>query len=234
MPVYLYCVVTAGAAAPPSDIRGLDGACVRAVAAEGVAAWVSDLPDAPWAPIPATPARARAHDAVVRAAMAAETPVPARFGQRFADDEALRASLHPRHGDLVEALARVRGAVEMTVRVLLTPGGSAAEPAPAPESPGRAYLAAARTRVRREAASRREAEILQGRIATAVAPLVRGEVLAPGRASSETLSLSHLISRDAVGTYRAAVRALRDSDPALRLLVTGPWAPYTFVTLPHV
>ncbi|HEY9429603.1 MAG TPA: GvpL/GvpF family gas vesicle protein, partial [Gemmatimonadaceae bacterium] len=119
MAIYLYCLTEPGCE-PPAELRGLAGEAVRAVAAAGrVAAWVSDLPEGLG---PATTELARAHDRVVRAALAHETPLPARFGQSFAGDAALRRSLDSRTAALERALERVRGGVEMTVRVLLSRG----------------------------------------------------------------------------------------------------------------
>ena len=247
MPTYLYCLVSAAADAASPPAAGLDGAPVRRLDVGGLAAWVSDVGAASVTP---TVAAARAHDAVVRAAMERETPLPARFGQTFADDAALRAALAPREEPLVGALERVRGAVEMTVRVLLEDAPAAAPPEAAADAPhgapsdapagrvggaaaerGRAYLTRLRERRRAEEARQERADFLHDRVAAAVAGVVRGEVRAPLGRDGRALSMSHLVPADAVDRYRDAVRALRQGDPPLRMLISGPWAPYSFATI---
>jgi hypothetical protein len=198
-----------------------------------VAAWVSDLPEDPG---PATAELVRVHDRVVRAALALETPLPARFGQSFAGDAALTRALEPRVEAMERSLERVRGAVEMTVRILL-PGLPAAEAAEGREEivpaagAGRAYMARLRERRQASAELRREAEFLQARVARAVDELAREGVSSPVMPGAHSFSLSHLVAREAVSEYRLAVDSLVKGDPALRLLVSGPWAPYSFARI---
>jgi hypothetical protein len=96
---------------------------------------------------------------------------------------------------------------------------------------GRAYLA--RLRGRQEAAAdlRRQAEFLQARVARAVDGVAREEVCSKVMPGSQSVSLSHLVARDAVGQYRLAVDSLVEGDPGLRALVSGPWAPYSFARI---
>ena len=248
MATYLYCLTDAGSV-PAADLCGLGEAPVRALPVAGrAAAWVSDLPVGLG---PVTEELARAHDRVVRAALSRETPLPARFGQSFAGEKALLRELEARVEGIVQALERVRGGVEMTVRVLLpyvggdlvssggiaglAPGAVALpESRPRSSTPvgaGRAYLA--RLRERQEAAAdlRRQAEFLQARVARAVDGVVREEVCSEVMPGSQSFSLSHLVARDAVGPYRLAVDSLVEGDPGLRALVSGPWAPYSFARI---
>ena len=117
MSTHLYCVLLSQAGIDvPEGLRGVDGAPVRALSLDRVIAWVSDAErDAP-----AVIDGVKAHDAVVEAALElGATPVPARFGQRFVDDDACRVALAER-GALIESLlASIQGLVEMTI--LITP-----------------------------------------------------------------------------------------------------------------
>lgn len=117
MPIYLYCLARAGND-PPAGVSGLDGLAVRGHTVGSLVAWVSEM--APGA-LAATVERARAHDSVVRRAMELGAPVPARFGQRFPDEAALARGVMEHHAELLSALERVRGAVEMTVRIAIGP-----------------------------------------------------------------------------------------------------------------
>lgn len=262
MAIYLYCLTEPGRA-PPEELRGISRATVRAVDVAGrLAAWVSDLPEELG---PATTEQVQLHDCVVRAALAKATPLPARFGQSFAGDSALRRALEARVDSLVRSLERVRGAVEMTVRILLPTsedlvgagdvpdalgggfvrvegaaergeraggprGGGGAGGVP-PAGAGRAYLARLRERQRASTELQRQAEFLQARVARAVDGIVREEVCSSVMPGSHSFAVSHLLAREAVGEYRLRVDSLIKADPALRLLVSGPWAPYSFARL---
>lgn len=252
MTIYLYCLTEPGCS-PPDDLRGIAGGAVRAIDIAGrLTAWVSDLPEEPGR---ATTEQVRLHDRVVRAALAKETPLPARFGQSFAGDSALRRALEARVEALERSLERVRGTVEMTVRILLPEakahvgtggvshmGGEEAVVSRAERSSillgggpttgaGRAYLARLRERQHASAELQRQADFLQARVARAVDGFTREAVCSEVMQGSHSFSVSHLLAREAVGQYRLAVDSLMKADPALRLLVTGPWAPYSFARL---
>jgi hypothetical protein len=225
MRTYLYCLLATPADDVPAALRGVGGGAVRAIAHGPVTAWVSTVgSDTP----PPTPDNARAHDRVVRAALARATPLPARFGQLFESDDALRALLAARGPSLVAALRRVEGGCEMTVRVLLGAAPPTARDAgPLPRS-GREYLARVRARQNAARAARQEADFLHGRLRQAVEGLIRDESRAESTPAAYSLSVSHLVAREDVPRYRLALRALQDREPALRLMVSGPWAPYSF------
>ncbi len=229
MPLYLYCLTSPTADAPGAGLRGVDEAPVRAVAAGTARAWVSEVGSVPSA----TVERARAHDRVVRQAMRSGTPLPARFGQTFADEAALCEVLQAKGAAMAQALARVAGLVEMTVRARLTrprPG----KLMPSKELSGRGYLQSLREREAVDSEVRREAEILQARVARAVSGIARGEVVVGPSAGDRTVVLAHLVSEGDVARYREAVRdAVRDEVPSRPVSITGPWAPYSFGQLPH-
>src|SRR5947208_3395408 len=113
MPIYLYCVVGADAPPPHATVRGIDHAAVRAIDAGPISAWVSDMNRTRIDP---TLDRVRAHDAVNDAAVAGgTTPLPARFGQLFANERACRDALAPKAESLAERLRSIAGQVEMRV-----------------------------------------------------------------------------------------------------------------------
>jgi hypothetical protein len=205
---------------------GVDDSPVRAVDANGLGAWVSDTA----ASIAASPARARSHDRVIRVALEDETPLPARFGQIVADDATLRAALAERRSVLRAALERVEGAVEMTVRLLVSPDEAVAErPAPlSSERSGRHYLEQVAARERAERNVLAKAAVVRDRVSGAVGALVRAESFAGAAPGSTLATLSHLVPREHIEAYRSALHALRAEDPALAIMVSGPWAPYSF------
>jgi hypothetical protein len=241
--IYLYCLTTPESE-PPSSLTGLAKRPVRVVTmpALGLSAWVSDC-DSGVSPF--TAELARAHDRVVRAAMDIETPLPARFGQMFVDDDALRRSVGERHDDLARALARVQGAVEMTVRILLDAAGEReekrtggekveTEEGRGAEETGKAYLARLRARQRAAAVGAKQADFLHARLSRAVREVVREEARTPVTPSSRSLTVSHLVDRGAIAQYRLALRTFVDHEPHVPVMISGPWAPYSFMELRRV
>jgi Gas vesicle synthesis protein GvpL/GvpF len=177
-PTYLYCLTAPEAPDPPPATAGIDGGAVRRVGD----AWVSDV-DA--REVRATIERIRAHDDVVAAALATgSTPLPARFGQTFENDDECRAVLLAKHPKTSAGLARVAGMVEMTVilRVALD------------RSSGTAYLASLARRVH-------AARAINTRLADVV------------RASAEVtredgMTVAHLVDREAVTRYLERLEGL--------------------------
>lgn len=229
MATYLYCLLRASGD-PPAGLAGVDDARVRAVDLGGLVAWVSDVAETTIAP---SPARAQAHDRVVRAGLERATPLPARFGQVLADEAELRTALSARREALESALQRVDGAVEMTVRLLV-------RTADRWEGPGRPeadtqHVMSGRDYLQRIAAIQREernvlalAQLVRDQVSSVVQGLVRAESLAGATTGSSLVTVSHLVPRENIGAYRSALQALRQDDPTLAIMISGPWAPYSF------
>lgn len=236
MILHAYCIRAAGEPPPGPETRGIGGAEVGVVEAEGLMAWVSRLDSRPEP----EPDRLREHDAVVRAALRAATPLPLRFGAVFADEQALRAVLAERADELRATLERVRGRVEMAATLAWDAAAArqrllATRPElrPAAEKPatGRAYLEARRREHGLEAALREEAEALLERVSRAVAAALPGAEEArtvlptPGTAGT----LAHLVRREEVAAYRDVVGRAADRLTEAEVRMSGPWAPYSFV-----
>jgi alkylhydroperoxidase/carboxymuconolactone decarboxylase family protein YurZ len=229
LPIYLYCLLRA-IAEPPPQLPGIDGLLVRAVDLGGVGAWVSDTPVAAMVP---TPERARRHDQVVRAALERETPLPARFGQIVTDEAALADAVSSRRAAFEAALERVAGTVEMTVRVLAAGAAEAASGSSVSESgkgtmTGRDYLERVAAAQRQERNLLAEQEIVRVRVSSAVQALVRAELFRGAAPGSSMTTISHLVSRENIDAYRSALLVLRNEERALAIMVSGPWAPYSF------
>lgn len=244
MPTHLYCLLAADAAEQPplADVQGVLGLAATRVRRlrvgdkPGIDAWVSTIEEAPSTGGAETAARALAHNAVIDAALATgRTPVPARFGQRFADDADCIADIARRAPTLLALLQRVAGCVEMGV-VLAEDRSTAARPEVPNESrvprssephAGRRYLEALRVRAHSDDRARAQAEAALERASSVVRPLVREESRARGAQGS--WSASHLVPRDAVSGYREAIRQLGHVGE-FRLIVSGPRGPYSFVS----
>jgi Gas vesicle synthesis protein GvpL/GvpF len=229
MPTYLYCVLPATAEEPPLMPIGIGGAPTRVLRADPVAAWVETVRDRA---VPPTVERVKAHDAVAETAlMTGSTPLPVRFGQVFESDDACVAALRARESRLLADLADVSGLVEMRVIIALVAMPQEPAPVDAP-SPGRAYMQRLMGAKARERATRSVASSLRNELRRFVGRLVQREAVAMTE-SPPVLTLSHLVSREDVDAYRTALRDASFRTPIRRFVVTGPGAPYEFVSPPE-
>jgi hypothetical protein len=210
--LYVYAFAEAPAAVP--SVHGIGDALVEAERVDGLDAIVSRHE----APIDPSEPAIVAHAAVVEAVAAANRAVlPARFGGIHADGEALRAAVAPRIAALEEALARVRGCVELGVRAL----APSAQPVAA--SSGAAYMHG-------RLAQQRETGRLADELHAPLADLARDATRTVGATERLLLSGSYLLPEDAVATFRERVASLEQAHPELAIVCTGPWPPYSFAT----
>ena len=239
---YLYALVRPTDA--QVDTPGIDGAAVRVVEADGVAAVVSTvradlfdpetlesrMSDLSW-----VESVARAHDAVVTAAADASTTIPLRLGTTSDDDR----SVHDLLVDLAPAARRSLDRLERRVEYgvqLLAPAARSAVAAGSSEA-GAAFLRRRRAELQQDEV-RRTAEIEQAETAfqtlSSLAAASRHNRLreAPaGRTGTMLLNAAFLVDEDAVATFRAGVDELAASLGPDRVVITGPWAPYSFADL---
>jgi Gas vesicle synthesis protein GvpL/GvpF len=190
-----------------------EGAPLKMVRANGLAAVCAPAgsdelsPDALWR-----------HEEVVEALMENRDLLPVRYGTRVESEGAATRVLAQRHDELSAALDRVRGAVELSLRI-----GRGSDLGTAPREPttGREYMRArACSAFAREAAFRTVHEPLS--------VLARESRELPARADDELLRMAYLVDRRVVASFTSLVERLDDANPALRLLCTGPWPPYSF------
>lgn len=226
MGVHVYCIVPADLAAAG---YGIADQPVRALVSGPLAAWYSEHAVQP----PATLESMRRHDAVIRSACSERvTPVPLRFGQWFASDDQLRARVLEQQQQWLERLAEFTGCAEYGVRIaaLATlPLPPEPDPAALPQQGrGRAYLErlAARTRAQDDAATAK-AELLRV-VAALTSPWVLREASGNTPEGVGGLWVAHLVRRRDAETYREALAALPQRLPEYRVVVTGPWPPYSF------
>ena len=218
-----YCIRRAGDPAP-DGIAGPGGDAVRAVEEGGLGIWLSE-----GEPAGPDPARLRAYDAVVRAALRTATPLPLRYGTAFRDEEAAREALRARREEWLAALERVASRVEMGVQLIGEVGAELdAAPNPVIRS-GRDFLEARKRELGRGEARRVESEAALDRVAAhfAALGLPTARVVAP--APGVVGSLAHLVHRSDLDRYRSAANAALIASSPLRLRLSGPWAPYSFV-----
>lgn len=233
MTTHLYCVLPQEERATvPTGLSGLAGAAVRALPVDGMIAWVSDVERG----VAVTVDGVRAHDAVVEAALeTGSTPVPARFGQRFNDDEACRAAIASRAASVESLLGDLQGHVEMTLIVTPSTRRMIRELEPVvpemfdAEEPGvgRAYLDSLRKREMATGSVRGAIDGLARRLMDAVASIARRVAVHDASTPLPLRTISHLVLRRDVAAYQSAVAAL-EADGQSRFMMIGPRAPYSF------
>jgi hypothetical protein len=257
--VYVYAVIAPDAGAV--DLAGgIRDAPVRIVESEpdGLRALVSDVPldefgddalkrnlnDLSW-----VSATAVAHEAVVEAAMRDATLVPMRMCTIFLDDDAVRDMLRREAAPLGDALARLRGAQEWGLKVIVDREAFAAAIAAAGETPGpthggigegAGYFAALRLdRVAREevaaALDQRAREIHESIAALSIDSRLRppSNRELGGYEGDMVLNGAYLVAAARTDELRARAASLAEGHGAdgITVELTGPWPPYNFSTL---
>lgn len=133
----------------------------------------------------------------------ADSVLPVRFGERFRSDEDLAAAVEPRLEALERQLDHVAGCVEVGVRIV-------PRYEPAHGEDGAAYMQA---RLRQQLAAEEVHRVLAARSRDNV------------RTSRDA---GYLVARAEVDAFSLDLERLLESQPALDVLCTGPWAPYSF------
>jgi Gas vesicle synthesis protein GvpL/GvpF len=153
------------------------------------------------------------HEQIVSRLMEQETVLPVRFGTVLEDEDEVSDLLRDRRDELHDALDRVRGAVEIGVRVTWrvpdVATGSGAE-----------YLRSRLEVQRRADDLARRLDPLSG-----LARGVRHRVLPR---ASEPVVAAYLVDRARVEEFTSRVAELDRELGDVELVCTGPWPPYSF------
>jgi hypothetical protein len=161
------------------------------------------------------------HERVVEALLEQGAVLPMRFGSWLRDANAVLDLLAQRREEFELGLDRVRGAVEIGVRALVSSESSDRVPALAgADRPGTRYMLGRLNEEKKSAA---------------IAASIHEPLLALSRASRQrTTSLAgpvntaYLVDRNDVDNFRATVEELDDSLTDATVVCTGPWPPYSF------
>jgi hypothetical protein len=202
--IWVYAICDRPELGAPPDLDGVREGELFAVF--GRQADIDPEPDALWA-----------HERVVERLMEDRTVLPMRFGSRVADEDELRRVLADGHDSFVSMLGRVRGRVELGVRVLSCTPEHIGEAAT-----GREYMLAKLSGGRRAAHA-------TATVHEPLAGLAADSRRQAAGCSGELLRGAYLVDRGAVARFSAAVERLQEAHPDLPMLCTGPWPPYSFV-----
>lgn len=174
------------------------------------------------APAP-TPDALREHDALTRRVHDRTPSLPARFGSVFVDADAARRALATRHDELVAALERVGGLVELAVTLAWrTPRGAA----PSGATSGREYLELSAARERERRLAERTVERLLDELPCERA-FTRHDIC-PREGVAASVAL--LVRREEQTAVRQRVESFGARSPELSASVYGPLPPYSFAS----
>jgi hypothetical protein len=151
--------------------------------------------------------------------------LPARFPTWFDDVDALRRRLDRSRDELSTLIEEVRGCCELAVTALWIAPEEAAAASGEPNTPGRRYLAKRRDEFAGSDSRRARAHQLADELQQAIGDdLLRAQrQVCPS--ATVALSSALLVRRS---TAQNAKARLRRTDQDVRILVNGPWPPYTF------
>jgi gas vesicle protein GvpL/GvpF len=196
---------------PLPDVAGL-----RLVRFDGLAAVCTPASEAEL-----SPETLWRHEDVVEALMEDRDLLPVRYGTRLDDEAAVARAMEGRRDELAAALKRVRGAVELSVRVMAAGGA----PAPSPPQPAERTSGAEYLRLRAEAEASRDeaARALNDPLAVLARESAQAQPHPP-----ELFRAAYLVERGAIDSFVAEVGRLQGESPDLAILCTGPWPPYSF------
>ena len=244
---YLYAVCRGLDPAALDGVVGLEGRPLELVDHQELTAVVSDVPladfdeeglrrnleDLAW-----LEPTVRTHDDVIHAAAVAAPTAPLRLATICYDDDAVRARLREWYVALMQALDRVEGCAEWSVKVLTAPRAAEPVAAGAAVASGAEYLrrkkAAASQRTSRDDAAvelaARLHEELHG-LATASRQLAPQDPRLSGHQGTMVLNAAYLVRTEDADAFAARVDELAGDHPDVVVDRRGPWPPYSFAML---
>lgn len=224
MNLYVYCLSDEATAGAVEDSAGVAGARARLVGRAGIRAVVSEFGEER---IAVTRENVLAHERVVRRVLAETTPLPFRFGT-IVSEARLESYLDSQQTRLREQLARVRGAVEMSVKIIWKSGRAAGEGEETAAGAGTSFLLRKRRELLGEGEAAGRAAEVEAWLGRVVAGLVRESLVSLRPSENLILAAAHLVERGRLGDYRRALNRAKAERPELHFLTSGAWPPYSF------
>jgi hypothetical protein len=214
------------------DAQGLRGAALARLDVSGLTTWSTELAETPSASSSITRDDMLDHHRVVSDVFArVDACLPARFPTLLRTVE-LETFVQNRFDDLLRQLDLVRGACELAITAVWSSAdhpAAVSRPAIATDvAPGRTYLLARQREL--AAAEQRRAQ------ATALADTLDRELAEAPRATRREICPSPLLALSyavllALADVETVKHRIPRVAPDVRILVNGPWPPYTFASV---
>ena len=231
MRLYLYCLVdddiTMEKLAFTGEREGISGSLVTVYVVNDFTLLVSDFAGTA---VPVTRENVLRHAAVVGSFLTETTPIPFRFGT-LATKEELDNYLDARRDALKAKLERVRGCVEMSVKIIWDRPWTEEPPVKEADKPGTAFLAEKRRELLGSEARATEAKQIADWLEERLRDVVRERTVQTNTTEKLLVTAAHLVERGSVEQYREAVKNATLERPELHFLASGPWPPYSFANI---
>ena len=176
------------------------------------------------------------HEAVVEAVREQGPALPVRFGTMFSDATLVATAVEARYEALSADLDRLGDKVELGLTALWAvppcsdeTGLGSTDDTPTTQGAGARYLRASVARLRSEDALRERARVVAQELDQVLGGGAldrRVSLLPTPRIAVRT---AYLLDPAGVDAFRAVFDAMRRDPREVRLLLTGPWPPYSFV-----
>lgn len=178
----------------------------------------------------------RTHDDVIHAVAVAAPTAPLRLATICLDDDGVRARLREWYLPLMQALDRVTGRAEWSVKVLTRPRAPEQEEGPA--SGGADYLRRKKQQAQKRASGDAEAQEVAGRVHDELAAhAAASRHLAPqdsrlsGHLGTMVLNAAYLVPVEDSEAFAGRIADLQAAHADVVIDGRGPWPPYSFAML---
>lgn len=243
MSFLLYCILRSLPGRQSPELIGVNGGHVLFIPAQGLSSAVSRVVPSELA---LNPPRILAYERIVARLHCRYTVIPMRYGSVLDEECGVVRLLEERHDRFSALLSELAGCVEMGLRVL--PGRNEAEgceaqrtvghhhvPSRHSAGPGCDYLAAQKLRYAQDEGFTVARRAFVERVFAAFAGLFvkwKMEGRAPRTGNfimpAPLFSLYFLVPSESVEVFRKRFHEMNGDGAGL--LLTGPWAPYSFVS----
>jgi hypothetical protein len=214
MRLYVYGLVESETSVNAS---GIAASAVRVEPVSGLYAIVSEFPDPS---LKTNRENIIAHERVLEKGLEQTTPLPFRFGTVVTSDQ-LRDFVEQYKVVLAADLARVRGCVQMSVKLIATAGEAVT--ASNDEGPGSQFL-------RRKQANRNVVLAAAKELNRDFSDLLRASEITTHNTPRPMASVGHLVEKLRIAEYRSKLRAASATRTDFAWIQSGPWPPYSFVS----
>lgn len=231
--LYVYCLSDEVAAHMFEGVAGVAGAEPQLIEHQRMSAVVSEFAGAT---IAASRENVFAHERVIGRVLRQTTPLPFRFGT-ITSAERIESYLASQKSLLEAALGRVRGAVEMSVKIIwdveeaMRETEAEKEAGEAVLGEGTKFLLSKQREMVGNERLKARADDLQSWLEEFLKHVVKESSVEVNPVEKLVISASHLVERGRLDAYRMQLEAARREHPELHFLTSGPWPPYSFCKL---
>jgi hypothetical protein len=235
MDLYAYCLADKVEGSAIESVVGIAGKAPRLISYDGITAVTSEFEGNR---VEVNRENVYSHERVVGFVNVRTSPLPFRFGTLVSAAK-LSQYVESNRRSLLDLLDRVRGSVEMSVKIICQPepDGGAIERVPIEVSDpaigtGARFLVEKQREMAQAESVKGRAEEIAAWLAESLAGTVGESVVRLRPSVGLAVAAAHLVERTRLGTYRDRLSTARRERPNLHFLTSGPWPPYSFVGLP--